>query len=369
MKKWGALAIVLFLGIMLAIQHSRKSREAAVTQPAGDEGGSVQTGVPLPAEARNPAVYNNMQSNAAAQMAGGGFSSYSSPLPAVAVDRKGECKGGALNDILYAHGNIWSFHLQTQGLPYEVSFKLYNMLSRYFSCVALAERSISPCDHLPGERLADKKEDSVKYVDSPHFACREGYKELALSGFVAGKSDDSSIWQMVAAEEGGKDIPGDFLVAAAKGRGTLCSSMAKQLTPEQLKNCNAYFPSGQNVCRGDSKCLRRDELLGALESGRPDRCQEGQKELCRAYLSKDDSACAGMLKELSEFYCKNLAGLSKKTGMSVAELMARGTTGKTETDREKTEKEMRRLEDQKIIEGINKNIRAIKKMGNANATE
>ena len=369
MKKWAALAVILLLGVILALQYFLKKKEAGVTPPPAAMAGS-ETGVALPAGSPAATAYDTRVTMPAA----GGMSSTYGPLPPIMgeVYQKGECKDGSLNDIFASQGKIWGYYLQTEGSFSDQNPQIYGMLSKYFACVSLAERSAVSCDYLPGEgAVGDKK---IPFEDSPNYPCREDYKEIAFRGFMAGNSKDNSPCLMMIADI--SDFPsvsaGDFCAAASKGRRNFCSFMAKYFKPEQVKECNASFPPNKDSCSGNPECLRHYELNEALESGKADKCPEGQKDLCRAYLSKSASACTGILKELSRAYCKNLAQLMKRThglaGLTRAEITERRKKEEQEkkdlmekAESEKAEKERRRKEQEKTISDINKNIRAMKR--------
>ncbi|MCX5785587.1 MAG: hypothetical protein NTX59_07850 [Elusimicrobia bacterium] len=369
MKKWGALTIVLILGVMLVLQYFLKKKEAGVIPPPAATGGSGTAGVALPAG--NPAVSAYDAQHPLTMPAAGGASSTYGPLPTIKGEdfQRGECKDGAMNDILSSHGKIWGTALPTGGFSAGESVQIYSLLSKYFTCAAFARHDVSFCDNLPADGTSGKVK--IAFEQSPDYACRKGYTEIAFLGFMAGKSADNSPCQLTVAEGALENIPSisgtDFCDAAAKGMENVCPILMKNVKPEQAKMCGKFFPAGRNDCRGDSQCLWRYEVYKAIQSGKADKCPRTDEDFCRAYILRTEAPCGGILKELSRAYCRDLAQLIKTVkgppGLTQEEAKAwaaKEAMDLAEKERLKTEKAKMHQEEQKTMEDINKSIRATK---------
>ena len=367
MKKWGALTVILLLSAMLVLQYFLKKKETGITPPPAPALSSEKAGgVPLPAAT----AFDAQNATLTLPETGGASSTYG-PMTTVKGEfyQRGECNNGAVNDILSGHGRIWGTAIQTGGFSAAQSSKIYSLLAKAFTCAAFARRDVSFCDNLPAEGAIGKVK--ISFEQSPNYACRQGYTEIAFEGFMAGKSIDNSPCQMTVANGALENVPSisasDFCAAASKGMENVCPTLMKNVKPEQAKMCGTFFPAGKGDCRGDTKCLWRYDIYKAIQSGNADKCPVENEDFCRAYILKAESACGGIVKELSGTYCKYLAQLIKTSksppGLTQEEakvLAAKADMERIEAEKLKVAKEQMVEEQKKTLDGINKSIRAMK---------
>lgn len=305
MKKWIVLVVVVLLALVAAVQLAYRKKAAPVPgrAPAGQE---EPHGVALPAEASKPVEQQLPGGRVTASGTYGALPSVAGPLA-----QRELCKDVNLNRIMADHGSVWGMATKYAAFTSQEDKQVYDALSLYFSCTALAHRDVGDCDYLPGEGAG------LKYYASPNYACRFGYTEVAFQAYMAGLEKDESACDLFLMSDVVKGLAlprAEFCQLAAKGMPGVCRGIGGMVPADAAADCRTEFPASASDCGGQQQCLEYYKIYNALKAGRAADCPPGLKPLCEAYTRKDTMACLPLLDKVGKAYCGALTGLIKKSG-------------------------------------------------------
>ncbi|MDT8285618.1 MAG: hypothetical protein RQ748_00790 [Elusimicrobiales bacterium] len=323
MKNWLVLVIVALMALILGLQYAGRKKVAPPAEPAATRQDGTD-GVSLPTGAGDVSGYSPIGGPA------GGFAD----LGAYDAD-KAACEGGSIGEIIAAYDKTWG--PKAGDSPYALDAadtkKLQRGLDEYFYCRAFAVQDSAACDSLSGQPGFSPRD------------CQTDLAELMTFMYTAGKSGDSSfcVARLKDSEEDypflkGKDLIA-FCAAAAKG--------CEDLPSADKKQCLTVFPRSKGDCAGSpEECLEYYGLYAAIKSGDPDKCPASHSVSCRAFLNKTIAECSSLAISVSRHYC---AAVDKARATS-PEAMAERHEAAQQAERE-------RLEREKILQEINKEIK------------
>ncbi|HAH31627.1 MAG TPA: hypothetical protein DCL44_04870 [Elusimicrobia bacterium] len=332
MKKWTVLVFIALLGLILGLRYLSKKNEAKVEQNAGMQL-SEPVGVALPQGVNTYSPSGSVASSPAD----------SSALDAAAS--KGACEGGALNDILSSHGVSWGY--STKGVVFEPSEteKIYEALENYFSCEAVAMDDMAAC----GPLTTDSGDKGDVRFSNPRYKCSDSANRVLFKAYMAGMHGNASACASFLAGDSVKDIKLDtveFCNIAAKGMENICVGLAPFLPASKKAECLTVFPAKKTDCSGKEFCLDNYKIYSAIKARNPGQCPEKYRPACEAFFSKRQASCSNLITKASKLYCSSLAVLKKKqaSGMFLSE-------------QEKKDAEIRKKEEERIMQEVNKNAR------------
>ncbi|MCX7647544.1 MAG: hypothetical protein N2Z60_02915 [Elusimicrobiales bacterium] len=195
-----------------------------------------------------------------------------------------------------------------------------SMISKYFSCISIAEGS-NRCEKIPeGKDFSyDKNEckekvslyEFIKYASGKESNIKKCL-EFTQKQFEIAETETSNIDHLLFKLFSPKNR-NEFCNKTKKiGIEKICDEFSVLIGEELAPTCKSFFPENLEKALSNPKSKEYFSTYMALKENKDFYCETGEKSLCLAALKSDGSHCEDIKKKITSSYCEYIANLSQK---------------------------------------------------------
>lgn len=244
------------------------------------------------------------------------------PLPEPSTIHK-NCKS-SVDDILKEYNVYWGDNfLKDASLKFGATFyvdesinlNLKSKIYEYYSCTSISQ-GINNCNNLPNQKMKNRCNEYILLYNFLKYASGNDQDEEKCIKFVENqyeisKNETSSIDSLIL-KLFSPDRRKDFCKKIKNvGIEKICSEYSGVIGTELLETCKSFFPENLEKSLAQKDIREYFSAYMALKEKKETYCETGNKALCLATITGNDSYCDIIKSDIIDTYCDYLSNFFK----------------------------------------------------------